>query len=62
LYDEELQNLYSVIYRDQIKEEEMGKICSMHGADEMNKKFWYQDSKGRDHLGDVGIDGRIILK
>jgi hypothetical protein len=25
-------------------------------------KFWSENLKGRDHLEDVGVDGRIILE
>jgi hypothetical protein len=28
----------------------------------MPAEFWLESLKGRDHLEDVGIDGRIILK
>jgi hypothetical protein len=28
----------------------------------MYTKFYYKNLSGRDHLGDLGIDGRIILK
>jgi hypothetical protein len=28
----------------------------------MHKKFCLRNQKGRDHLGEVGADGRIILK
>jgi hypothetical protein len=27
----------------------------------MHRVFWLENSKGRDHLGDVGVDGKIIL-
>ena len=28
----------------------------------MHTGFWWEDSKERDHLEDLGVDGRIILK
>jgi hypothetical protein len=28
---------------------------------EMHKYFWLGNSKEREHLGDTGVDGRIIL-
>jgi hypothetical protein len=28
----------------------------------MHVKFWLESLKGRDYLGDLAIDGRIILK
>jgi hypothetical protein len=28
----------------------------------MRTVFWFESLKGRDHLEDVGIDGRIILQ
>jgi hypothetical protein len=32
------------------------------GRPEMRTKFWTEILKGQDHLGDIGIDGRIIFK
>jgi hypothetical protein len=29
---------------------------------EIRTQFWSENLKGRDHLEDVGVDGRIILK
>jgi hypothetical protein len=29
---------------------------------EMRNVFWLKNLKGRDHLEDLGIDGRIILE
>jgi len=29
---------------------------------DMHTRFWCEDPKERDHLEDLGIDGRIILK
>ena len=28
----------------------------------MHKGFWWGNLRGRDHLGDPGVDGRIILR
>jgi hypothetical protein len=28
----------------------------------MSTKFWSENVKGKDHLGDESIDGRMILK
>jgi hypothetical protein len=41
----------------QIKEDEMGKACDMHGREEC---LW-GNLKERDHLNDLGTDGRTIL-
>jgi hypothetical protein len=27
-----------------------------------NTQFWLENLKGRDHLEDLGVDGRMILK
>lgn len=43
-------------YSDEMKEDEMSRTCSTNGSDKECIK------KGRDHLGDLGVDGRIILK
>jgi hypothetical protein len=37
-----------------MKEDEMGGTRSTHTSDEMESVI------GRDHLGDLGVDGRII--
>jgi hypothetical protein len=34
----------------------------MHEANETCTKFWWERGKGGDHVEDLGIDGRIILK
>jgi hypothetical protein len=31
-------------------------------TEEMVTGFWWGDLKERDHLEDIGVDGRIILK
>jgi len=32
------------------------------GRGEGDTGFWWGNLRGRDHLGDPGVDGRIILK
>ena len=32
------------------------------GRGEVNTRFWWGNLRERDHLGDPGVDGRIILK
>jgi len=40
----------------------MGGACSMHGRDKNAYKILVENMKGRGHLEDLGIDGRITLK
>jgi hypothetical protein len=41
----------------------MGGACSTYGGKrEVHTGFWWGDLKKGDHLGDPGVDGRIILK
>jgi hypothetical protein len=48
---------------DQVKEDPMGRICSTRGSyEKLIRKFWSENLKGRDHLEDLGVDGRIILE
>jgi hypothetical protein len=39
--------------------DEMGGACSTYGE---RKGFWLEDEKEGDHVEDVGVDGKIILK
>jgi len=44
-------------------ENEMGGACSAHGGEERHRQgFGGGNLRERDHLGDPGIDGRIILR
>jgi hypothetical protein len=37
--------------------------CSTHKRDEkLIQNFWSENLKGRNHIEDIDIDGRIILK
>jgi hypothetical protein len=40
----------------------MGGETSMHGEDEKLESFSSPKPEGKDHMGDIYIDGRIILK
>jgi hypothetical protein len=53
--------LFTKYYGDQINEDEMGGACSTHGKD-MHTVLLFGNLKGRDHLEDVGIDGKVILE
>jgi hypothetical protein len=39
----------------------MGGACSAYGL-EAYTGFWWGNLRERDHLGDPGVDGRIILR
>ena len=38
----------------------MGGACSAYGGEE--RRFWWGNLRERDHLGDPGVDGTIILR
>jgi len=39
----------------------MGGACGTYGGEEY-RGFWWENLKERDHLGEPGEDGRIILR
>jgi hypothetical protein len=48
---------------DQIRKNKMGQACGTYGeTGEVYTGSWWGHLRERDHLEDVGIDGRIILK
>jgi hypothetical protein len=47
---------------NQIKQNEMYETCNMHERRKLHTKFGFENTKGRDHLGILGVVWRIILK
>jgi len=48
---------------DQIENNEMGGACSTYGRrEEVYTGFWWGNLRERDHFGDPGVDGRVILR
>jgi len=65
LYNEKLNDLYSspniVRAIKQRRKRWAGRVARM-GEGEACTGFWWGNLRERDHLGDPGIDGRIILR
>jgi len=47
---------------DKIEKNETGWACSAYAGEEASTGFWWGNLRVRDHLGDPGLDGRIILR
>jgi hypothetical protein len=62
LYSEKLNNWahHQILLGDQIKDE-MGGACRKYWG-EAHTRVWRQHLKERDHLEDLCVDGRIMLK
>jgi len=43
-------------------ENEMGEACGVYGGGGAYTGFWWGNLRERNHLGDSGVDGRIILR
>ena len=63
LYNEELSDLYSLpnIVRV-VKSTRMRWAGRVWGRGEVCTGFWWGNLRERDHWGDPGVDGRIILR
>jgi hypothetical protein len=54
---------HKTIYTTDIQDNnEMGGACNMYGGKEVHTEICWGDLREGDHLGDPGVDGRIILK
>jgi hypothetical protein len=47
---------------DKIEKNEMVGTCGVWGRGEVYTGFWWGNLRERDHLGDLDVDGRIILR
>jgi hypothetical protein len=47
---------------DQIKSNQMGEASGMNGRQKTCIQGWWGDMRERDHLEDLGADGKIMLK
>jgi len=41
--------------------DEMGRVCGTCGG-ELNSGFWWGNLRERQHLGDIGVEGRVLLQ
>jgi hypothetical protein len=67
IHSEELQDLYSSVLitkhysNDQIKKHGMGGSCSTYGG-EVHTESWCGNLREREHVGELRVEWRIILK
>jgi len=48
---------------NKIENNEMGRTCSAYGGEERHiQVFWWGNLRERYHLGDPGVDRKIILR
>jgi hypothetical protein len=40
----------------------MDEVCGAYGRGKVHTGFWWGDPRERDHLEDLGVDERIILR
>jgi alpha-D-ribose 1-methylphosphonate 5-triphosphate diphosphatase PhnM len=57
-----IYSLYEILLRYQIKEDEMDGPCMTHGIVEMHTSLLSKYLTARDHLADLGVDVKIIIK
>jgi hypothetical protein len=51
-----------ILFGDQIEENETGGACSTYGREERRMQGFGGNLRERGHLGDPGVDWRIILR
>ena len=66
LHNEEFNDLHpspNIVRVIKIEKNEMGVACSAYGGEKRRiQGFWWGNLRERDHLGDPGVDGRIIFR
>jgi len=65
LHNEELSDLYSlpnIVWVIKSRRMRLAGHVARMGIGEAYTGFWWANLKERDHLGDPGVDGRIILR
>jgi len=65
LHNEELNDLYcspSIFLRIKSRRMKWSGHVTREGRGELCTGFWWGNLRERDHLGDVGVDGKIILR
>jgi hypothetical protein len=63
--DKIMKHYYIILYYlgDQIKNNEIWGACSIYGGKgEVHTGKWWENLRERDHLQELGINGKIILK
>ena len=53
---------HRILLGDKIEKNEMDWACSTYGERTGVYRVWWGSLRERDHLGDPGVDGRIILR
>jgi len=65
LHNEELNDLYpstNIVRLIKSRTMSWAEHVARMGRGELNARFWWGNLSERDHLGDQGVDGRIILR
>jgi hypothetical protein len=65
LHNEEFNDLYctpTIVRVIKIENNEMGWACSMYGEGKGVYRFWWGKLRKRDHWGDPGEDGKLIMR
>jgi len=54
---------HQILFGDKFEKNAMGGSCNTYGGSvEANTGFWWGNLRERDHLGNPGVDGGIILR
>jgi hypothetical protein len=58
LHNDVICALRQILFGYQINEDEVDRACARKGQrEEMSTKFWSVNLKGKDYMGDLGVDG-----